>query len=319
MRLADQLRLERLRADAAGPAAPPEARVSLALAEAAADPAAATAAVEAVLAERPDAAFAAHALLAIAVRHAGWDAVTAALARVERAGGRPPPWIERFALMTASGIAPMGPVRLKVDTAAVEPFTMSVLADGGYEGAEAAAIVSLVRPGDRVLEAGAGLGYIAALGASAPGVAWHAFEANGRLVPLLEETRALNGLGFSVEHAAWTDRDGPATFRTTARGLLASSVLPQHDDLASESVPGVDGARIIAAARPSVLVMDIEGGEYLVLPRADLAGVRAMLLELHPAVVGDRTHTALLSHLLGAGFLIDAALSEGDVLALYRA
>jgi hypothetical protein len=55
-----------------------------------------------------------------------------------------------------------------------------------------------------------------------------------------------------------------------------------------------------------------------VLPRADLSGVRAMLVEVHPDVVGDVRHAALLAHLLGAGFVVDTALSEGQVMAFRR-
>ena len=60
-----------------------------------------------------------------------------------------------------------------------------------YEAKEAVSVLKAVRPGDTVMELGAGIGFISSLVATRCDVAAvHAFEANPRLVPYIESVYA---------------------------------------------------------------------------------------------------------------------------------
>ncbi|MBY0397947.1 MAG: FkbM family methyltransferase, partial [Thermoleophilia bacterium] len=66
---------------------------------------------------------------------------------------------------------------------------------GRYEGGEAKALRKVLRPGDRVLELGAGVGLLSTISAMVKGVERvTAVEANPGLIPLIRETHRLNGI-----------------------------------------------------------------------------------------------------------------------------
>ena len=67
--------------------------------------------------------------------------------------------------------------------------------NGRYEGQELAGALALVRPGDRVVEMGAGIGFVGAVVAqNVPDVHVLSFEANPALIPHIQELYRLNAL-----------------------------------------------------------------------------------------------------------------------------
>jgi FkbM family methyltransferase len=161
-----------------------------------------------------------------------------------------------------------------------------------YEGLEMAGALHVVRPDDVVLEIGAGIGLVGAvIAANAKPRAVHSYEANPELIPAIEALYAANGLQerISVRNAVLVsapERPATVTFHLHSSYLGSSLIEPAGRQSRAVEVPTESFSEICAAVRPTVLVMDIEGGELELLRHADLSGVRAMVLEYHPKAYG---------------------------------
>jgi len=70
--------------------------------------------------------------------------------------------------------------------------------------------------------------------------------------------------------------------------------------------------------RPTFLIVDIEGGEVEFFETADLAGVRKICVETHPAIHSSATLSKLLGGLIAQGFALDFSLMRKHVLYLSR-
>ena len=153
------------------------------------------------------------------------------------------------------------------------------LESGRYEQAECTALDRLLVDGDRVLELGSGLGLVAVRCAQRLGSdAVVTVEADPEMLPVIDATLAANQVSPTVYSGAvsadggerWLER-APHLWSTKAhRGL----------GLGLPRVQGLALSALIAAHRPSVLMVDIEGGESHLAP-TDLPGVRAVLIECH--------------------------------------
>jgi FkbM family methyltransferase len=161
---------------------------------------------------------------------------------------------------------------------------------GGYEPEEIAGALAVVRPGDRVLELGAGLGIVGAVMASNAGPsAVISFEANPALIPHIRALYDMNGLGgvISVRNEVLLGGpDRPATMPFhIGRSFFTSSLL-NESGRETVDVPTGDLAEVMAEFDPQVMLVDIEGGELDLLRHADLTRLRAAVVEFHPAVYG---------------------------------
>ena len=191
-----------------------------------------------------------------------------------------------------------------------------------YEAQELRCLFSKLRPGDVVLEIGTGIGVTSTLCARRLG-SQHVitFEANPSLVDLASETHRLNGVSPRIEHAlVWTDNGIRRFF--VSEDLWSSSVERRNNTDKEISVRMLAGAGLFHAFKPTVLIVDVEGGEatlipYLAAGRA-LEGVRAILIELHPDVLNDQTTRDIRNKLTYLGFTVDADVSSNRVVFLER-
>lgn len=162
------------------------------------------------------------------------------------------------------------------------------LNEGRYEGQEIRGALHVVGPGDRVLEIGAGLGVVGAVIAlRAQPEAILSFEANPELIPEIARLHALNDLSQLIElrnRVLWAGADRPASMPFHIRSSYLGSSLLNAGARPSVvvEVETADMAEVVAEFRPTVLVMDIEGGELALLEGMDLAPFRAVVLEFHP-------------------------------------
>lgn len=164
--------------------------------------------------------------------------------------------------------------------------------EGRYEGDEITGALSVVQPGDRVLELGAGLGIVGAVIArNAQPDAVLSFEANPNLIPHIEALHKLNDLQEVMEVrqqvvTAGMDQPDSVTFHLRSSFLGSSLIQHEHRPTTPVDVPAVPYHEVIKTFRPDVLIMDIEGGELDLLRHANLRGIRAIVLEFHPDVYG---------------------------------
>jgi FkbM family methyltransferase len=209
-----------------------------------------------------------------------------------------------------------------IDTLGIKvPFVPSIitpkierpLRNGRYEGGEAALLARVLRPGDRVLELGAGLGLLSTIAGRMEGVRVVAVEANPDLLPLIAETHRLNGVtSAEVRNGIVAAEDGSDVPFYLRPDFWASSMEPASRPFVREvSLPCFGIARLIADVRPTVIVCDIEGAEAGLFDAADLSGVRALVIELHPKVYGAEGQARVLSTLARKG-LLPAADTRDD-------
>jgi len=180
---------------------------------------------------------------------------------------------------------------------------------GRYEHQEIAGALAVVRPEDRVLEMGAGLGVVGAVTAArTKPAAMMSFEANPNLLPHIETLYALNGLDHMIDlrHGViQSDPDAPDAiqFHLRSNSFLGSSLLETEGRVTQAiNVPTQRYEALRKSFAPTVLIMDIEGGELDFLRHADLSGLRAIVVEFHPLAYGREGMVECKDYLTQEGF-----------------
>ncbi|MCF6232650.1 MAG: FkbM family methyltransferase [Rhodobacteraceae bacterium] len=158
-----------------------------------------------------------------------------------------------------------------------------------YEKGECELLRAILRPGDRVLEFGAGVGLISSVAALVDGVeAVTAIEANPDLIPVIRETHALNNVKtVDLRNGVIVASDRKRAPFYLRADFWASSMEPESRAYEKKKhLPCYSIHALITETRPSVIICDIEGGEMGLFDEADLSQVRAMVVEFHPKVYG---------------------------------
>lgn len=167
-----------------------------------------------------------------------------------------------------------------------EHVSANVIAHGQWERGLHDAVLSLLSAGGRVVEVGANIGYYTVTMALQVGAEGHvtAFEANPRMVGLIERSVRLNGVQDRVRliGKAAMDGAGEVTFVTSRRNsgggfVSVWSHLPYDDGVATT----VEAVRLddMDCGRVDMIRIDAEGTEPFIL-----RGARG-LLTAHPDIV----------------------------------
>ena len=197
---------------------------------------------------------------------------------------------------------------------------------GRYETAEARALPGLIGPGERLVEAGAGIGFLTALaGRLGRAGLIVAVEANPELIGVIERLHRLNGVASIVRNAVvGLTRTASALPFHLHHDLWASSLAPlkARDLKGVVQVPVVLFEALIAEFAPTLLVIDVEVLRGLVVqdPAPDFAPLAAaprVLVELKPKTLGPEAMTAIPEAFARAGFERDPGIADGG-LALFR-
>jgi FkbM family methyltransferase len=212
-------------------------------------------------------------------------------------------------------------VKLPIFPGVMSEEMQGILRAGEYERAEAKRLPRLIEPGERLVELGAGIGFLSTLAAQAQAASIVVFEANPELIPVIEATHRLNGVQSIVRNAVVA----PVKLTETTpfylhRNFWASSltpVKPKHLRGVVE-VPIVTVEAMLREHAPTLLVMDIEGGEADLLDGAELHGVRKVYMELHPKVMGQAGVKRVFDRLSAQGFVYDIGHSSGGVVLFRR-
>jgi FkbM family methyltransferase len=185
------------------------------------------------------------------------------------------------------------------------------LSSGRYENQEADALLLHLRPGDRLLDLGAGLGFICALAAGVLGEgAVFGVEPGPETVKLARRNLAANGFpGVKLMRGAVVgEGEGEVEFGQRpafwASALKGPEGWPENAEVIR--VPARPIGKLLARFAPTVISCDIEGGELEVLTRA-LPGVRLVVVETHPLVYGPDGVERITLALVAQGF----AAAEG--------
>lgn len=197
------------------------------------------------------------------------------------------------------------------------------LKSDAYERKECDAVMRVVRPGDRVLELGGGIGYMSTLLSVRKQVARVvSYEANPSLIPYIRSLHAANGVdNVDLRNALLSPQAGDAVPFYVRKNFLASSMDREADpDSVIEEVSIMQHAiaPVLEAETPDVLVCDIEGAEADLLPAADWSGLRAAVIELHPQWIGQSGVQAVFDAMQRAGLTYFPKASEAKVVTFRK-
>ena len=197
------------------------------------------------------------------------------------------------------------------------------LREGTYERKECDAVTRVVRPGDRVLELGGGIGYLSTLLAVRKKVGRVvSYEANPALIPYIASLLAANAVTMvEVRNALLTPEGGDPVDFHLRRNFLGSSMDREADPESIVETVKVDRDRlgdVLSEVAPDVLVCDIEGAEATLLPAGDWSGLRCAVIELHPQWIGQCGVEAVFDAMHRAGLTYFPKASEGKVVTFRR-
>ena len=194
------------------------------------------------------------------------------------------------------------------DSPMITPERAERINNARYEGQEIAGALAVIRPGDHVLEMGAGIGLVGAIAArNGKPAKVMSFEANPNLIEHIRALYRLNRLSKKIEvrnEVLISAPDAPKAMTFHIRNSYLGSSLIDSDTRATTQVevPTASYSDVHAAFAPDVLLMDIEGGELDFLRHASLDGVRAIVIEFHPGAYGKEGMRECKSILENAGF-----------------
>ncbi len=147
----------------------------------------------------------------------------------------------------------------------VSPVIWQALTSGSYEAKEARSIYKAVKPGDRVLELGSGIGIITSIIAGIADVSVWAFEANPATAALARRVIDANDLDNVVLSQGILSAGEPGSFCFYVRRDLWMSSMDENQgpyertiELQSNNIDEFINTHDI-----NVLVMDIEGAERI--------------------------------------------------------
>jgi FkbM family methyltransferase len=196
------------------------------------------------------------------------------------------------------------------------------LSSGRYENHEADALLMHLRPGDRLLDLGAGLGFICALAAGVLGEdAVFGVEAGPDTVKLARRNLAANGFaGVRVLKGAVVGTgEGEVEFGQRpafwASALKGPEGWPENAEVFRVLARPI--GQLLAKLGPTVICCDIEGSELAVLSQP-LPGVRLVVVETHPQVYGPEGVGQIAAALVAQGFQAEPRGAKADTLVFRR-
>ncbi|HHV66824.1 FkbM family methyltransferase [Brucella intermedia] len=204
-------------------------------------------------------------------------------------------------------------INVPITSDEVSPVIWQALTSGSYEAKEARSIFKAVKPGDRVLELGSGIGIITSIIARIADVSVWAFEANPTTAALARRVIDANGLSNVVLSQGILTAGEPSSFRFYVRRDLWMSSMDEnqgpYEHAIELSSTNID--EFITRHAINVLVMDIEGAERDLLQNADLTGVKRIFLELHDHLYGLAGIRDMTQALASKGYAYDPRGSQG--------
>jgi len=218
-------------------------------------------------------------------------------------------------------IVELNGVRIAIDPAIMAKRVRNLIRTGQLSEPEAGLVGGLVEDGERFLELGAGIGYTSSLVARRGKAASIAtFEANPRLIASIRSTHELNGVEATVVNAVVLARKTADTVPFFVRkSFTASSLIEAGRDYASVvDVPVIPFDEVIARFSPTMLMIDIEGGEGSLFKDVELPGVNKVLLEMHKSLIGPDGVRRVLDFFAKRGFVRDPDCSVGQVVLFRR-
>jgi FkbM family methyltransferase len=178
----------------------------------------------------------------------------------------------------------------------------SALFKGTYEVHELNLIKQILCRNDRVLEIGAGVGVVSLVATSCTGEGQvFSYEGNKTLEATIRANYALNSWCPNLFMEPVTS-DGRDICLYCDAKILSTSIYDRGMDFEKSYTQSVGMSELFEKLQPSVLVMDVEGAEAELLALECVKGVREIVVEVHPHIIGEEAVSHLTKSLLSKGF-----------------
>ncbi len=214
-------------------------------------------------------------------------------------------------------------ISLRIPGKCLTPELQKALDSGRYESAESGALKRHAQPGDRLLDLGAGAGYVSAQGARiVGGEAVVAVEASTEMLEHLRHNLDANGArGATVLEGAVVadDHSGDSVAFAMRPAFWASSIAGEgvRPDLVHE-VPALRLNALLEEYRPSIVTMDVEGAELDLCQQSWPDHVRLVIMEIHSKRYGAAGIQAIFDGLSRSGLTYMPWGSRGEVVVFQR-
>jgi FkbM family methyltransferase len=185
---------------------------------------------------------------------------------------------------------------------------------GLYESGDIRALKAVVKPDDKIMEVGAGIGFVSALAAKFVGSEnVYTYEANPAMEASIRRLWDLNGVSPHLTVAAVSNVAGTATLSTE---------LHYWDVRVADSgteVPAVSFEAEVVRVQPTLILMDCEGSEDRLLGPVPLpSSVTRVVSELHPELIGADACNSSIRGMLDQGFQLRLDLCGGPLWTFVR-
>lgn len=208
------------------------------------------------------------------------------------------------------------------DPSIITPKIERSIKNDAYEKDEVRGTPKFIEPEDRVIELGAGIGFISSF------IHKHldvtnilCIEADPTLCKFIKKVHELNGItSVEVENivALNGDSDSGST-KFYIRSPFWSSSLDDTDEYVSVvDVPTLKLSSIIQDFKANTLIVDIEGGERDIFKNTNLDGIDKVFLEIHTRKIKRVGIKLCFDALSNAGFAYDQQVSRGGSVLFRR-
>lgn len=199
-------------------------------------------------------------------------------------------------------------VTIPIDRKFITDRILYSIIRGRYEGTEARAVMELVKPEDRVLELGGGVGLISTVAAKIVGDnSVVCVEANPKMIDYIQKVHKANGIAPKIINAVAVGKKITDSVRFYLRkDFWVSSMSPLPDDyIEVVSVPVAPIDDLVNQHNPSVVIIDIEGGEVDLLVGNWADKVRLVIMELHTEVTGAESMQTIVKFFKDRDFSVE--------------
>ncbi len=204
------------------------------------------------------------------------------------------------------------------------PYDSDVMSDnilnhikaGTYEQQESQLIKGIIQEGERILEIGCGVGYLSSVAMKTGKVReLLCFEANPKLIPVINKTFALNNVQARCRNGVITNTSSGQKVNFYVRqDFWASSLSPEpYGYKEMVEVEAVNFQELLNEYKPTMIICDIEGGESELFEGVQLFGVTKVFMEIHQNEMGRGKMKSLFERFCHLGFHYDVWHSNGQV------
>lgn len=209
-------------------------------------------------------------------------------------------------------------VKLNVSDNLISDKIKGIVYDYRYERKEIEILTKVLDQEDKVLDIGAGMGFISIFCAKVLGDnKVCSIEANPRMLPLIEKNCEINNVSLLVHNVILSNENITSDFYIE-KDFYSSSELKRSSDAIKISVDKVDASGKDFADY-NFVILDVEGGEFDFFNDVALTPkVNKLMVELHPHVIGHEKVNHVIRMIMGKGFLLDVNLSGSSVYYFFR-